>query len=86
MNIYRIFISNMGKFESHENYEFIADFADIKAVTQYIGYMRGRKLYAKKDIIIKVVPIDAIDTSVGIVDGVITVLGESLPIDEYEFT
>ena len=86
MNIYRIFISGMGEFRDHEKYEFVADFIDKKVATQYVAYMRGRKRYANKDIVVKVVPIGAIDTSIGVVDGVVTVMGECLPIDEYEFT
>ena len=53
MCIYRIFVSNMGEFRNHEKYEFIAAFADMKVASRYVTYMRGKKRYAKKDIIIK---------------------------------
>ena len=85
MTIYRIFISNMGEFSNHKKYEFVADFANQNVAAQYVTYMRGKKRYANKDIIIKAVPVDAIDASTGTIDGVVTVLGEALPVDEYEF-
>ncbi|MBO5976480.1 MAG: hypothetical protein J6P94_04825 [Oscillospiraceae bacterium] len=86
MDIYRIFVSNMGEFRNHKKYEFVADFGDVRMASQYVTYMRGRKHFANKDIIIKVVPIGAIDTSLGVVDGVVTVMGESLPVEECDFT
>lgn len=85
MTIYRIFVSDMGKFDNHKHYEFVADFADRKVAKHYVTYMRGKKRYAKKDIIVKLVSLGEIDASAGTVDGVVTVLGENLPVDEYDF-
>jgi hypothetical protein len=47
--------------------------------------MRGKKRYAKQDIIVKEVTVTEIDTAAGAVVGVISVLGESLPIEEIDF-
>lgn len=86
MTTYRIFVANMGGFRDSRNYEFVAEFADQKIAVQYYTYMRGKKRYAKKDIIIKeVTDAIAVNASDGVVRGVISVIGEYLPVDEYEF-
>ena len=47
--------------------------------------MRGKRRFEKKDIIVREYDGDGINPSEGTIAGVITVLGESLPIEEYEF-
>ena len=87
MTIYRIFVADMGGFRESKNYEFVAEFADQKIAVQYYTYMRGKKRYRNKDIIIKEVADSvAVNASDGVVRGVISVLGEYLPVDEYEFS
>jgi len=80
MTLYRIFVSDMGGFRDSPTYRFVADFADQKIAANYVRYMRGKKRYEKQDIIIKEVPTGEIDSSAGVVAGVITVMGESLPV------
>ena len=81
---YQIFVADMGKFKDSSNYEFVAEFADQKLAQYYVHYLRKKKRFAKKDIIIKEVTDTNIDKP-GRIAGVITVLGEALPIEEYQF-
>ena len=49
-------------------------------------YMRGKKRYAGKDILIKEVSDNqTIHASAGVVRRVISVLGEYIPVEEYKF-
>jgi len=85
MTVHRIFVADMGDFEDSAKYSFVADFAEEKIAAKYVHYMRGKKRYAKQDIIVKEVPIGSIDNADGTVVAVISVLGESLPVEEYDF-
>ena len=85
MTHYRVFIANMGLFQDSANYSFVAEFADQKLAAFYIQHMRGKKRYIGKDIIVKEVEVEPVKAKDGKVGGVISVLGESLPVDEYEF-
>ena len=85
MTVQRIFIANMGEFKDSAEYRFVADFSDIRTASEYVRFMRGQKRYAKQDIIIKEVSISEIDASDGTVSSVLSVLGESLPVEEFEF-
>jgi hypothetical protein len=85
---YRIFVADMGKFRDSRYYEFVAEFADQDLASYYCSYLRKKKRrFAKKDIIIKEIP-DAVpcDAAEGTVGCVISVMGECLPVEEYEFT
>ena len=86
MTLYRIFITDAGGFRNSSLYEYVADFGDQKLATNYVRYMGSKKRYSGKDIIIKAVDLDTIDSKAGRVDGVITALGEALSIDEIEFS
>lgn len=85
MNVQRIFVADMGDFKDSSKYKFVADFADQKIAAKYVKYMRGKKRYEKQDIIVKEVPTGTIDSAEGNVVAVISVMGESLPVEEYEF-
>lgn len=85
MTVYRIFVAEMGGFRDSANYEFVADFANQKAASNYVTYMYGKSRYARKDIIIKKVSVPEVSAADGIVDGVLSAVGESLPVDEYTF-
>jgi hypothetical protein len=85
MTVYRIFVADIGEYKNSTKYRFIADFSDAKTASDYVGFMRGKKRYAKQDIIVKEVTVTEIDTAAGAVVGVISVLGESLPIEEIDF-
>lgn len=85
MNCYRIFISEAGGFRDSSKYEYIAEFANPKAASNYVQYMYCKKDYKGKDIIIKAVDVNGVDPKDGRVDGVITSIGESLNVDEFEF-
>ena len=85
MTIYRIFTAELGRFQDQSKYKFVASFQDPDLVSNYIQYMRKKRLYQKSDIIIKTVEVDGIDNYEGKPDGVITVLGEFLPAEEYRF-
>ena len=80
----RLYICDMGKFQDSSAYEFIAEFADVDVANNYILYMRKKRRYAKKDIIVKEYSCTE-NTAEGKVAAVITVLGENLPVEEYEF-
>ena len=86
MKTYRIFVCDMGKFSDSGSYEFVAEFADGKVASQYSMYMRGKKRYEGKDIIIKEVSDNqTIHASTGVVSRVISVLGEYIPVEEHKF-
>ena len=88
---YRIYTAPMGEFADSSKYEFVADFANNKQASYYVTYMRGKKRYSDKDIIVREVTMrkklinNDEDILLGKIVGVITVMGESLPVDEYEF-
>lgn len=82
---YRIFVADMGNFRDSSKYEFIAEFSNQKAAASYVQYIVGKKRYAGKDIIIRSVENASIDPSEGVVDGVISAMGEGLQISEYTF-
>lgn len=86
---YRIYVAEMGCFRDSSSYEFIAEFANEKIAGNYVTFMHGKKRYSNKDIIVREVTVKKTphkdETTEGKVVGVITVLGESLPVDEYEF-
>ena len=86
---YRIFTAKMGGFRDSANYEFIAEFESQKLTGNYIEFMRGKKRYSDKDIIVQEVRVITTPqgeiTTKGKVVSVISVLGEELPVDEYEF-
>ena len=88
---YRIYTAPMGEFADSSKYEFVADFANNKQASYYVTYMRGKKRYSDKDIIVREVTMrkkrinNNEDILLGKIVGVITVTGESLPVDEYEF-
>ena len=86
---YRIFTAKMGGFRDSANYEFIAEFESQKLTGNYIEFMRGKKRYSDKDIIVQKVYVKKTpfgeETTKGKVVSVITVLGEELHVDEYEF-
>ena len=50
---YRVFTSPMGKFRDSGTYEFVAEFEDQKLAANYMKYMRDKKRYYERDIIIK---------------------------------
>lgn len=86
---YRIFTAKMGGFKDSANYEFIAEFESHKLTENYIDYMRGKKRYSVKDIIVQEVYVKKTpfgeETTKGKIVSVTTVLGEALSVDEYEF-
>ncbi len=86
---HRIFVAKMGGFRDSSNYEFIAEFESEKLASNYVHYMRDKKRYSDKDIIVQEVFVKKTpygeETNKGKVIAVITVLGESLFVEEYEF-
>ncbi len=86
---YRIFVADMGSFRDSAKYTFIAEFESKKLTGNYIEYMRGKKRYSEKDIIVQEMYVKKTpfgeESTKGKVVSVITVLGEELPVDEYEF-
>ena len=86
MTTYRIFVCEMGKFCDSGNYEFVAEFADSKVASKYCMYMRGKKRYEGKDILLKEVSNNqTIHAASGVVRMVISVLGEYIPVEECDF-
>ena len=86
---HRIYMAQMGSFRDSANYEFIAEFESQKLTGNYIEFMRSKKRYSDKDIIVQEVFVSQTAQGETITKGkvvsVITVLGEELPVDEYEF-
>ena len=78
-----------GKFRETKGYQFIADFADDKITGSYVQYMRGKKRYSDKDIIVREITVKKTnsgeETELGKILEVITVTGESLSVGEYTF-
>ena len=87
---FRIYISEKGHFRDSRNYTIIADFCDDKTAGYYVRYMRDKKRYADKDIIIREIGVkdtpSGEEIRYGKILGVIAVTGESLPVEEYDFT
>ena len=79
-----------GHFRDSRNYTIIADFCDDKTAGYYVRYMRDKKRYADKDIIIREIGVkdtpSGEEIRYGKILGVIAVTGESLPVEEYDFT
>ena len=86
---YRVFVAKMRGFRDSANYEFIAEFESEKLASNYVHYMRDKKRYSDKDIIVQEVFVKKTpygeETNKGKVVAVITVLGEGLFVEEYEF-
>ena len=86
---YRVFVADIGSFRDSSKYKYIAEFKSQKLAGNYIDYMRGKKRYSDKDIIVQEVYVKKTsfgeETAKGKVVSVITILGEELPVDEYEF-
>ena len=85
MTHYRIFTSASGDFRDSSKYTFVAEFADKGITMNYVKYMTGKRAYQGRDIIIKTVDAGEFDPKEGKVDGVLSAIGESLPVEEYEF-
>ena len=87
---FRVYISEKGHFRDSRNYTIIADFCDDKTAGYYVRYMRDKKRYADKDIIIREIGVkdtpSGEEIRYGKILGVIAVTGESLPVEEYDFT
>ena len=86
---FRVYVAKMGSFLKSANYEFIAEFENQKLASNYVDFMRGKKRYGDKDIVVQEVSVRQTDqgelVTMGRVACVLTVLGESLPIEEYDF-
>ena len=86
---HRIYTAKMGGFRDSSNYEFIAEFESEKLASNYVHYMRGKKRYSDKDIIVQEVFVKKTpfgeEANKGKVEAVLTVLGESLFVEEFEF-
>lgn len=85
----RIYVAKMGGFHDTANYEFIAEFESKKLTGNYVEFMRGKKRYSDKDIIVQEVHVNKTPQGETVTKGkvvsVITILGEELSVDEYEF-
>lgn len=85
----RIYVAKLGGFQDSANYEFVAEFESKKLTVDYVGFMRSKERYSDKDIIVQEVLVSKTPKGETITTGkvisVITVLGEELPVDEYEF-
>lgn len=82
---YRIFISELGKFQDSDKYIFVAEFAVFKEALRYVQMLAGRKPFDLHDIIFKEVDDKDFNNKDGKVVGVINALGEGLNVEEYEF-
>lgn len=85
----RIYVSDAGKFRDSKNYQMVAEFKDSKVAYHYVDYMRGKKRYADKDIILQEVTAKKLpygeEISFDKIVAVIATTGESLQVDEYKF-
>ena len=75
---YRIYVAKTGGFRDAANYEFIAEFESQKLASNYVDFMRGKKRYSDKDIIVQEVFVKKMqsgeETNKGKVVGVVTAL------------
>ena len=85
MTHYRIFSSPLAGFRDSSTYEFVAEFTDPTLVDTFLRDNFGKNGFEKRNIIVKEVDSSAVDSKEGKVGCVLTVMGEYLPIDEYEF-
>lgn len=83
--LYRVYITDVGKFREPEEYEFVAEFAEEKLAGYYMRYMRGKAKYRRKDIIIKEVPDTDKDPREGKAQIACAVSGEYLRPEEWNF-
>ena len=67
----------------------VAEFIDSKVAGHYVDYMRGKKRYADKDIILQEITAKNMpngeEISFNKIVGVIASTGESLPVNEFIF-
>ena len=82
---YRVYVADMGKFRTPDEYEFIAEFSSEKLAGNYMKYMRGKQRYAKKDIIIREVTAPEVNPHEGKSVIACSVIGEYLLPDEWNF-
>ena len=85
MSHYRIFISELGKFQDSDKYVFVAEFAEFKEALRYVQMLAGRKPFDLHDVMFKKVDAADFNNKDGSVVGAINALGEGLNIEEYEF-
>ena len=85
----RIYVSDTGKFRDSNYYQMVAEFKDSKVAGHYVDYMRGKKRYADKDIILQEITAKKLphgeEISFNKIVGVIASTGESLPVNEFIF-
>ena len=85
----RIYVSDAGKFRDSNYYQMVAEFIDSKVAGHYVDYMRGKKRYADKDIILQEITAKKLphgeEISFNKIVGVIASTGESLPVNEFIF-
>ena len=86
----RIYVSDAGKFRDSNNYQMVAEFKDSKVAGHYVDYMRGKKRYSDKDIILQEISAKKLpngeEISFDKIVGVIASTVESLQVVEYVFT
>ena len=75
---YRIFVSAPGNYNTPDKCVFVAAFPERKAAVNYVQYMFGKKRYAGKDVVVRKAADYEVDPGEGIIDGVVTALGEEL--------
>lgn len=80
----RVYTSPMGCFEDSSKYKFIAEFEDPYVAGEFVREARISKCYPKNDIIIQEVPANE-QSYKGKIVCVLSVMGEYLPVEEYEF-
>ena len=82
---YRLYVADMGRFRDPACYEFVAEFAAERMAGNYIKYLRGKRRYREKDIILKEVTGADKDPAAGKALVAVSVMGECLLPDEWDF-
>ena len=75
---YRVFVCPEAESEDTGRYKFIAEFDELKRALKYAKLMRGKKKFAKKDIIIKEVAAMPRNAEEGTIECLITTNGEKV--------
>ena len=79
---YRIFIGEPGAYKGLSSLEFVAAFPDHDSSAEYVQYLFGKPEANGREIVIKTVESCEVNSSEGVLVGLISPMGEEIPLDE----
>ena len=81
---YRIFVGKPGAYKGLSSLEFVAAFPDQDSSAEYVRYLFEKPRAKGKEIVIKAVESCQVNSSEGVLVGLISSMGEEIPIDELQ--